>query len=463
MTVKENELTLVKESELPPKHLNLWNKARLAIEQKNWEYAVSLILPIVKDTPGFLDGRKLLRSAEGQAVGSGRKFSMGGGGLFGGGKKDPLEAIADLEENVFQKDPFSASANQKLYDLAMKVKFPDLAAFALETIRMGQPENTKNMHVLAQHYLAHQQPGKAGDVYTAIRKADPRDMIAIKGEKDSAAMQSISRGNWEQGDVNKMMKNTGEGKILELLNRQGRTPEQTQEVLDYFSGEYNKDPENINTLKSLGKVYEDMGELDRSLEFYAYALTKNPGDVALQRMTEIVRDKGQIKYMQEMDAYITANPDAEGIEEYKAQLAAVRRDRATSMITDAKERVERNPTDKNVRYDLGQAYFNAGMYTEAIPELQQAKGNPHIRTKAMLLLGRCFERKNMNDLAKSAFTDAAKELSVMDATKKEVLYELALVHEKMGERENYLDALKEIYNTDYGYKDVATRVESSYQ
>ena len=78
------------------------------------------------------------------------------------------------------------------------------------------------------------------------------------------------------------------------------------------------------------------------------------------------------------------------------------------------------------------------------------------------MLGRCFEKKNMNDLARSAFTEAVKELAIMDNTKKELLYDLALVCEKMGDQAAYLDALKEIYNTDYGYRDVAKRVESSY-
>jgi hypothetical protein len=58
--------------------------------------------------------------------------------------------------------------------------------------------------------------------------------------------------------------------------------------------------------------------------------------------------------------------------------------------------------------------------------------------------------------------EAAKELLIMDATKKEVLYELANVLEKMGDKAASLDALKEIYNADYGYRDVAKRVESSY-
>jgi hypothetical protein len=177
---------IVTETELDPKFLNLWKKALLSFEQRNWDYVVSLTLPVVKAEPGFLDGRKLLRAAEGEkAKASGKKmFGFGGGGsLFKGGKKEPVEQIAELEENVFQNDPFSISGNQQLYDLAMRIHFPDLAAFALETIKRGHPQNTKIMHKLADHYMAHEEPEKAGDTYRAILKAEPRDMAAIKGKR----------------------------------------------------------------------------------------------------------------------------------------------------------------------------------------------------------------------------------------------------------------------------------------
>ena len=454
---------IVKENELTPKQQNLWKKGLLAIEQKNWEYAVGLILPVVQELPGFLDGRMALRRAEGEVAGGGRKFSFGGG-LFKGTKKDPWEAIADLEENVFQKDPFNPGANQQLYDLAMKVQFPDLAAFALETIRMGQPENTKNMHTLAQHYMAHDQPEKASEVYRAIVKVDPRDITTVKGEKDAAARSSILRQGWDQeGDFRKAMKNAEEAGILELLNKQGRTREQTESLLARVVDEYNQDQTNINTVKAMAQLYDELDQSDNALMFYEYALTLNPGDVALQRRTELIRDKVRDIHIAQMEADIEANPGAPDIEEKRAQLAQIRMERAQTAINEARARVERNPTDKQVRFDLGQAYFNAGMHTEAIPELQQAKSNPNIRIKAMLLLGRCFERKNMNDLAQSALAEASKELAIMDNTKKEILYELALVNEKMGRQEQYLEALKEIYNADYGYRDVARRVESSYQ
>jgi len=274
---------------------------------------------------------------------------------------------------------------------------------------------------------------------------------------------SISRQGWgSDGDFRKSMKNADEAAELEMMNKQGMTQEQMEALLAKTIEQYSADQTNINTVKRMADLYEKMGQLESAQMFFDYALTLNPGDVALQRKTELLRDVVKDREIERMESEIEADPNAPDIEEKRARIAEIRMERSAVVINESKARVDRNPTDKQLRYDLGQAYFNAGMYTEAIPELQQAKSNPHIWTKAMLMLGRCFERKNMNDLAKSSFSDALKELAIMDGTKKEVLYELAMVCEKLSDREGYLEALKEIYNADYGYRDVATRVESSY-
>lgn len=437
----------------------------LSAEQKNWEYVVNLVLPIVKAVPNFMDGRMILRTAEAEkAASGGKKLSLGfgGGGLFkGSSKKDPWEQIADLEENVFQKDPFNSSANQHLYDLALKLHFPELGALALETIRRGSPDNTKNLHKLAQHYMAYEEPEKAGETYAAILKVNPQDMEARKGEQHAAARTSILRQGWG-GDFRDSMKDQGEAAKLELLNKQGMTKEQMESFLADTIEQYNQDQTNITVVKRMADLYERLNDLENAQTFYAYALTLNPADVSMQRKVDQLRDKVQEQELQQMETEIAQNPDAPDAEEKRARIAEIRLERAKVLVGEAKTRVERNPTDKTLRFELGQAFFNAGMFTEAIPELQQAKSNPHIRTKAMLMLGRCFEKKNMNDLAQNAFADAVSELAVMDNIKKELLYELALVHEKMGQAEEYLNSLKEIYNADYGYKDVATRVESSY-
>ena len=50
----------------------------------------------------------------------------------------------------------------------------------------------------------------------------------------------------------------------------------------------------------------------------------------------------------------------------------------------------------------------------------------------------------------------------MDNTKKEILYNLGLVYDKLGDKDKSLESFKEIYNADYDYRDVANRVEQSY-
>jgi tetratricopeptide (TPR) repeat protein len=97
-----------------------------------------------------------------------------------------------------------------------------------------------------------------------------------------------------------------------------------------------------------------------------------------------------------------------------------------------------------------------------LPELQRARQNPNARLKAMNALGRCYRELGMFDLAARQLEEAAREIATMDATKKEIVYNLGLVYERMGNREKSLACMKQIYEADYGYKDVATRVESSY-
>lgn len=63
-------------------------------------------------------------------------------------KKDAATQLSALEDEL-ENDPYSIPVNEALYTAAMDVGFPDLAAFALETVRQGHPGNKKMLHMLA--------------------------------------------------------------------------------------------------------------------------------------------------------------------------------------------------------------------------------------------------------------------------------------------------------------------------
>jgi len=68
----------------------------------------------------------------------------------------------------------------------------------------------------------------------------------------------------------------------------------------------------------------------------------------------------------------------------------------------------------------------------------------------------------MNDMAATQLENASAEMVAMDNVKKDTLYELGTLYEKMGQREKYIKAIKDIAEVDYTYKDVAQRIERFY-
>jgi len=453
----------ITEHELPSDAKPLWLKAINAVQISNHPYAITLIQSVLEKAPGFLEGRKMLRNCEIQVVGEVKKKS-----LFGSSgarkiqstlKKDPEAAIV-LAERELAKDPGNDDINDLLHEAALKLDLIETAAFALETVRKVSPENARILHKLATFYLELDRPDEAVDVYNDIIKHHPTDGIAIKGSKDASARASMQRGKWDEGsDMRSLMRDQGQAKELQEAERTGLTKEQLEARLQRFIEKYSQDTNNLAATKELASVYEQLEDWQNAHQFYAWAHSLSAGDSALLKKATEMNDKAIEADLEALEAALAADPDNE---ELRQALEARREDRAKEKITESRLRVDANPTDPHLRYELGSAYFYAGMYSEAIPHLQHATRNPHIRTKVLLTLAKCFKAKHMFDLAVKQLSDALADLPSMDGTKKQVLYEKGLIHEEMGDSEAALESFKQIYEVDYGYRDVAQRVEASY-
>lgn len=458
----------ITEKELPPNLKPLWLKALSAVQTANLTYGISLLQAVLKESPGFLEGRKMLRKCELQLAGNTKKkaglFGMSAGGmsvmkLQGPAKKDP-EGTLPLIEKELEKDPLNDQANELLFDTCLKLELFETAAFALETVRKGNPENAKLLHRLAEFYITREQPLLASEVYNDIIKHHPTDGPAIKGAKDASARASMQKQKWdENADMRSLMKNSAEFEELEKASRTGLTREQLEERRDKVVEKYNLDPNSLATVKDLAGLYEQLEDWHNSHTFYAWAHSLSNGDVALATKAAAMKDKALEQDMKNLEAAAAADPDNA---ELKAALEARKADRIAEQVIEAQKRVDQNPTDPQLRFELGTALYRAGDHSAAIPHLQQATRNPHIRTKVLLLLGRTFRAKGMFDLSIKQLSDALADLIAMDNTKKEVLYEKGLIHLDVGDKASALDCFKQIYEVDYGYRDVASRVEDSY-
>lgn len=453
----------ITEAELPPNLKQLYLKASNAVKASNPGYAVKLIQTVLKEAPGFLEGRQLLRKCEAAVTGGAKKkgglFSMKGMKYGSQIKKDPAAAVVAIETDL-EKDPYSPDLNDALFEALSAMELHESAAFALETIRKGHPDNVKALHKLADFYLAQDQAMKAAEVYRDVLKADPTDSVAIKGEKDASAKASMQKQKWgEDASLKDLMRNREEFEDLEKQSRSGLTREQLEERRDDLAARYAQDQNNLGVVKDLANIYERLEDWANAKTFFEWAFSLSNGDVALRSKFEAMSDNMKAAAMAELERRAAENPDDP---EVKTMLEERRKERNAEIVSDAKRRVEQNPTDPVLRYELGKALFEVGDFSDAIPHLQQAKRNPHIQSKVLLLLARTFKAKGMLDMAAKQLESALEDMIQMDNTKKEVLYEKGLIHDEMDDKEAALSCFKEIYEVDYGYRDVAPRVEQSY-
>jgi len=276
----------------------------------------------------------------------------------------------------------------------------------------------------------------------------------------------MKRGGWTQaGSYRDLIKDKEVAISLEQQSRMRLTGESLDQQVAETYARHKAQPANIDLVRRLGALNEQKEDFEAAIRWYQCAADLTKGaDTGLARKVSDLKIKCLEREIAAHEEFLSTHNAADELHAKKSeQLKAAKAKRAEILIDDARERVARNPTDLQLRFELGENLFGAGRFREALPELQRARQNPHARLKAMNLLGCCYSELEMLDLAMKQLEEASKEIVSMDAMKKEIVYNLGLVYERMGEREKSLACMKQIYEVDYGYRDVAQRVESSYE
>jgi tetratricopeptide (TPR) repeat protein len=460
------------EKELSETQRAHWLKAVAAIELRNFGYAISLLQGILKQEPAFLTGRQLLRRAEVAKNKASKRgmFSISTAPIAVMKaqrelKKEPRRAI-ELIEKVLEDDPYNKQANLVLKEAAMSAGLPEIGALALQTLLEENAKDTKLLHELGRVYHAMGESEREVEVYGKINEIDPLDAEALRLAKDAAARSSMTTGGWTQAESYRDLIKDKEAAIsLEQQSRMKLTGESLDQQIAETYARHQADPQNVDLARKLGALNEEKEDLDTAMQWYQYAVDLTGGsDAGLVRKVSDLKMKRAEREIAAHEEFLASDKiDNNERGKRAAELETAKKQRAELVIDDARKRVERNPTDLQLRFELGEQLANAGQFREAVPELQRARQNPNARLKAMNLLGVCYRELGMLDLATKQLEEAAREILSMDAMKKQIVYNLGLVYEQMGDRAKSLDCMKQIYEADYGYKDVAERVESSYR
>jgi tetratricopeptide (TPR) repeat protein len=460
------------EKDLSERQRSHWLKAVAAIELRNFSYAISLLQGILKEEPQFLTGRQLLRRTETtkQKAAKKRFFNISTAPIAvmkaqREMKKDPKRAV-EMIEKVLEEEPYNRQANLILKEAAVAAGWPEIGIFALRTLLEENPRDVKVLHALGRLYHQMGENDQEVEVYNRISEIDPLNAEAVRLGKDASARASMTTGGWTQAESYRdLIKDKEAAVSLEQQSRMHLSGESLDRQIAETYARHQAEPQNVDLARRLATLHEQNDDIESAIAWHQYAADLTSGsDAGLVRKVSDLKIKRAEREIAKHEEFLATHGAHDEVYREKAEeLAVARKKRAEMLIGEACKRLERNPTDLQLRFELGEHLMNAGQYREALPELQRARQNPNARLKAMNLLGLCYRELGMLDLAMKQLEDAAKEILSMDAMKKEIVYNLGLIYEQMGERENSLNCMKKIYEADYGYKDVAERVESSYR
>jgi tetratricopeptide (TPR) repeat protein len=460
------------EKDLSERQRSHWLKAVAAIELRNFSYAISLLQGILKEEPQFLTGRQLLRRTETTKQKATKKsfFNISTAPIAvmkaqREMKRDPKRAV-EMIEKVLEEEPYNRQANLILKEAAVAAGWPEIGIFALRTLLEEHPRDVKVLHQLGRLYHQMGENDQEVEVYNRISEIDPLDAEAVRLGKDASARASMTTGGWTQAESYRdLIKDKEAAVSLEQQSRMHLSGESLDRQIAETYARHQAEPQNVDLARRLATLHEQNDDIESAIAWHQYAadLTSGSDEGLVRKVSDLKIKRAEREIAKHEEFLATHGAHDEVYREKAEELAAAKKKRAEMLIGEARKRLERNPTDLQLRFELGEHLINAGQYREALPELQRARQNPNARLKAMNLLGLCYRELGMLDLAMKQLEDAAKEILSMDAMKKEIVYNLGLVYAQTGEREKSLNCMKKIYEADYGYKDVAERVESSYR
>ncbi len=446
----------------------LFDKGQAAVNKSNWDYAIAIYGQVLTDEPAFYECREALRAVQFKKHGTSSGFFKKIMGTAGSSpqiakaqillRNNPREALA-VCELVLNDNPNSTSAHKIIAEAALAMGFPKTAVLSLEIALKSSPKDRELALRLAEALARLGNIDRAETIYEELLKITPYDPEISQLIKNLAAQRTMKEGGYDEvgnkiSSYRDLLKNKEEAVSLEQSNREVKDEDIALRLIKENEQKLAEEPNDLKRLRTIAELYKQRKDYANSMVYYERIFSIDGGiDPAIERAISDLRRR-------QLDASIEALDST--APDFADQSALLSDQRKNLVMEDARKRVERYPTDLQLRYELGVLYFESGKIGEAIQELQKAQTNPNRRLQAMNYLGQAFSKRNMNDLAARTFQNALKEKLVFDEEKKELIYMLGCVLEKMAKKEEAMDQFKQIYEIDIGYRDVSAKVDAYY-
>jgi len=461
-------------NELSAAAKKLYDRATTAVAQKNFTYAINILKPLLKNEPGFQDGRKLLRQAQLELAGRkahffknllaycqiGWKIQLQGSRLL---TEEKAADALDLAETAMAVDPTLPLTLSYLAKAEKAAGWIDVAIQTMEIAVSLHPRKTWMLLELAHLFTAIEDHQNALRIWQKIVALNPHKLEYESATKQVSAMAAMKQGNWEGAQSYRdIIKNQDSAKTLEQQNRISVRDEETLKDLIGAAEKAVGEQATATNCKRLAELYRQALEFDKALEQYQKVIeitgTMDPAIDAA--MTEVYCDRFD-HAIEQWKTYAKNNPAQ--ADEAERNLRLIEQQKEDLLLQRLKERVQRYPNDCSYHFELGEKLFNLQKLDEALQEFQFSQRSPQYRWRALAGMGKCMVGKNLLDMGIEQYNAALAGMDKNAEERNAVLYDLGQAYQAKGMTDEALAVYKDIFSRDVNFRDVTDKIQAYYQ
>jgi tetratricopeptide (TPR) repeat protein len=431
-----------------------FERARQVITTGNQDYGIQLLLACCKIDPANLIYRQELRRAQ-KKKHKDKRVS----GMFGALtrfryktklKKARHDArhlqVLEFGEEILTRNPWDRGTQLDMGDAADALGLHDVGIFILDQAREKDHQDPQVNRALARLLEKRGHFTQAIKLWELVRKKLPQDPEAATKAKDLAASETIKRGHYEEAIAS-------DGPVHAVVehNQKLAADRESKEMLK-LQEKLTAEPTDPQAYLHLAANLKKAGKAEEALDTLQKGLAAAGQNYELQLAIAELEIEPFRKDLRHTDERLKTRPEDEDLRTHRARLMKEINTRELELF---RNKADRFPAELHHRLELGVRLLRAGQVDEAIAELQFARKDERLQGKAAMYLGHGFKARNNWRLAERNFEEALQKLPPNDeATRKDVLYQLATGAADAGDLGKAIDLAHELANLDFAYRNV---------
>jgi hypothetical protein len=460
------------------KALAFFRHATTTADSRQWDYSIECFVNGLRHDPENMTRHEELYNVALRRKNDGGK-KAGLTDQFKGGGKHPIDKMMHAEK-MWAKEPANlphmvafmeraAEANQKVPEVDLSEVVYWVAMKVVESnARADKPK--QEVYVKARDVLSgirmFGEASQAGRL--ALQLGDDNGQL-LRRVKELEAEATIEKGRLDEKGVSAIQtqRDSDAQSIRNLQDQTGLTDEQADHLIGGLREQWEKEPEDSDMLLKLVRAlaqrekdkYENEAvdllqkEYKRSDEYRFHVMA---GDL---RMKQYRRKITELRKMLKQD------PDDD---ELKQQIHDLSDQQLKFELKEYEDRVNKYPTQLDLKYHLGRRKVIANDLDEAIGLFQEAHADPKLRSQCGLLLGQCYLKKEWNDEAIDTLKIALESHALVDdGVGKELRYLLLEGLERQARKHKNIEMAREaqkvaskLLQSDINYRDIRQRVDN---